>query len=477
MTGGSKLNKKLQVFVSSTFLDLKSERQKAVEGILRSKHIPAGMELFIPSDKTQWEIIKEWIKDSDLLLLILGGRYGSIEPESGKSYTQLEYEFAISNNIPVFAIVLNDQFLANKKSQNIQLKVYEHEVDNPSLEKYKSFKAMVMENLVSLVEDINQISTEVSLALHEFISKDDTEYKFRGWVRGKERLSSKDMSIENTIQNYIDEKEREGLVKDTLDNYKANLRIFQKYFVNFDLDEIDTAKIKEFLRYREDSYSINSKSTMEVIRGILKVFFDWLVQEKIIENNPVNKVKPYKYKKKGNEGLNDTELKEIRDACVTSRERALVEMLLSTGCHLSEIGEIHLNDVNWSNKTININSTKRQRVVFLTPKAEKYLKIYLDERDDKVNNLFVTERKPYRPMGRRAIERVIDKIEIRTNLYKSVTPRTFRDTFVRLMLEQGFQWNNLQVLLGYHPTSSRSESLFKITNTNIWDIMKSRPDF
>ncbi len=68
-----KLNKKLQVFVSSTYLDLKNERQKAVEGILRSKHIPAGMELFIPSDKTQWEIIKEWIKDSDLLLLILGG--------------------------------------------------------------------------------------------------------------------------------------------------------------------------------------------------------------------------------------------------------------------------------------------------------------------------------------------------------------------------------------------------------------------
>lgn len=65
-----KLNKKLQVFVSSTYLDLKNERQKAVEGILRSKHIPAGMELFIPSDKTQGEIIKEWIKDSDLLKLL-----------------------------------------------------------------------------------------------------------------------------------------------------------------------------------------------------------------------------------------------------------------------------------------------------------------------------------------------------------------------------------------------------------------------
>ena len=109
------MNKKLQIFVSSTYLDLTQERQKAVEGILRSKHIPAGMELFAPSNKTQWDIIQEWIKNSDLLLLIIGGRYGSIEPESGKSYTHLEYEFALTNRIPVFSIVLDRQYLANKK--------------------------------------------------------------------------------------------------------------------------------------------------------------------------------------------------------------------------------------------------------------------------------------------------------------------------------------------------------------------------
>jgi site-specific recombinase XerD len=472
-----KLSKKLQVFVSSTYLDLKNERQKAVEGILRSKHIPAGMELFIPSDKTQWEIIKEWIKDSDLLLLILGGRYGSIEPESGKSYTHLEYDFAIFNKIPVFAIVLNDQFLANKKSQDIQLKVYEHEAVNPSIDKYKSFKEMVMSNFVSPVEDINQISTEVSLALHEFIRKDETEYKFRGWVRGKERLRHDEMSIEYNINNYIDDKERHGLVKSTLDNYKTNLRIFQNYFNNSPIDEIDTAKIKEFLKYREDNYSIGSKNTMEVVRGILKIFFDWLVQENIIERNPVDRIKPYKVNKKGNDGLNNTELREIRSACKTPRERALVEVLLSTGCHLSELGEIQLTDINWSNKTININSTKRRRVVFLTPKAEKYLKIYLDKRDDNLSNLFITGRKPYQQIGTRSIERAIDKIVKGTNITKNISPRTFRDTFVRIMLEEGYQWNTLQVLLGYSPNNSRSATLFSITNTNIWDIMQSRPDF
>jgi hypothetical protein len=78
------MDKKLQVFVSSTYQDLQDGRQKAVEGILRAGHIPAGMELFIPANKSQWAIIEEWIKESDVLMLILGGRYGSIEPESGK---------------------------------------------------------------------------------------------------------------------------------------------------------------------------------------------------------------------------------------------------------------------------------------------------------------------------------------------------------------------------------------------------------
>jgi len=88
--------RKLQVFVSSTFIDLKEERQTAVQAILEAGHIPVGMELFIARDESQWDIIKEWIDESDVYMLIIGGRYGSIEPKSGKSYTHLEYEYALS---------------------------------------------------------------------------------------------------------------------------------------------------------------------------------------------------------------------------------------------------------------------------------------------------------------------------------------------------------------------------------------------
>jgi hypothetical protein len=77
--------KKLQVFISSTYTDLQLERQAAVEAILLSGHIPAGMELFAAGDQSQLETIKRWIDSSDVFMLILGGRYGSIEPKSNTS--------------------------------------------------------------------------------------------------------------------------------------------------------------------------------------------------------------------------------------------------------------------------------------------------------------------------------------------------------------------------------------------------------
>ena len=109
-------NKKLQIFVSSTYIDLKQERQAAVEAILKSGHIPAGMELFTAGDESQLETIYRWIDSSDIYMLILGARYGSIEPKSALSYTELEYDYAIDKGIPFFAVVANDAEIERRKA-------------------------------------------------------------------------------------------------------------------------------------------------------------------------------------------------------------------------------------------------------------------------------------------------------------------------------------------------------------------------
>jgi Domain of unknown function (DUF4062) len=268
--------KKLQIFVSSTYLDLKDERQKAVEGILRAGHIPAGMELFNAASKSQWQVIEEWIKESDILMLILGGKYGSIEPETGKSYTQLEYEFAIKHQIPVFAIVLNDQYLINKKSANINLEVFERDVNEPNEEKYNEFKKLVLSNLVKFVENISEIATEVSYSLQEFVRKDKTEYNFRGWVRGTELEQENQVLIANQNKKLFEMDE--ALLSEVIN------KIEQEFFIDI-IGQISTycsyesetrEKIDDFVYlYSKPTKRFFNEELQKVFTKLLKALDDY----------------------------------------------------------------------------------------------------------------------------------------------------------------------------------------------------------
>lgn len=181
---GGKMKKKLQVFISSTYTDLIEDRQLAVEAILEAGHIPAGMELF-KSGKSQMETIKRWIDESDVYMLILGGRYGSIESESGKSYTHLEYEYAIEKGMPVFAVVIDDDVL----KQRIQDKLANggevediREIDN--VQQYKGFKKYVLSNICGFVKDAKDVKYEVHKQLND-IANSHTLY---GWIREEDVL-------------------------------------------------------------------------------------------------------------------------------------------------------------------------------------------------------------------------------------------------------------------------------------------------
>lgn len=168
------ISKRLQVFVSSTFTDLIEERQAAVEAILTAGHIPAGMELFTAGDQSQMDVIKQWIDESDVYLLIVGGRYGSVEPTSGKSYTQLEYEYALAKDKPLFACVINDAALeANVREHGTAI----IEMDNT--QKMKDFRSRVLTRTVRFWDDCKDIKITIGETLSHFSRREDLV----GWVR------------------------------------------------------------------------------------------------------------------------------------------------------------------------------------------------------------------------------------------------------------------------------------------------------
>lgn len=104
------MDKKFQVFISSTYEDLKTERQRVQDIVLSMYQIPIGMEMFSAADEEQWEIIKDHIDNSDFYVLIIGHRYGSViedGPDAGISYTEKEYNYAVDNGIPVLAFIID----------------------------------------------------------------------------------------------------------------------------------------------------------------------------------------------------------------------------------------------------------------------------------------------------------------------------------------------------------------------------------
>jgi|SRR5271157_334143 len=172
--------RKLQVFVSSTYSDLVDDRLAAIEAILAAGHIPAAMEQFSPGDETAWEKIRRWIDESDCFMLILGGRYGSLEPNSGKSYVHLEYEYALDKKKPYFSLLMEDAaFNERVKSHGIHVDEREHP------ENYKRFKSQVKERHCGFWADRKDIRTHILQKLPEWSQREDLV----GWVRGDEAAS------------------------------------------------------------------------------------------------------------------------------------------------------------------------------------------------------------------------------------------------------------------------------------------------
>ena len=97
-----------KIFVSSTFKDLIDERIKVMTTIVNCGHLPIGMEQFPAAPIEAWEYIKLLIDNADYYLLLLAGKYGTVHPKTGKSYTQMEYEYAKEKGVPVIFLTYKD---------------------------------------------------------------------------------------------------------------------------------------------------------------------------------------------------------------------------------------------------------------------------------------------------------------------------------------------------------------------------------
>jgi hypothetical protein len=253
--GGAEMDVKYQVFVSSTFVDLEVERRQVIEAILNLGHIPVGMEAFQASDDTQWDYIKRRISECDYYIVIVGERYGS--EYQGKSYTQMEYEFAVEASLPVAAFLM---------SQTARDTLSRTKVEFAKAEQIEAFRVLCQQKLCKHWDNGSDLAGKVILALTEL-----TREKPRtGWVRPA-KLAPEDVLKEMAI---LLEKNRElQAIADRLQavvdglNESATLRIPPDAAMR--IEDLAARRMKDIM-FRDENFQ-GHYTLLDIFLGSVKM--------------------------------------------------------------------------------------------------------------------------------------------------------------------------------------------------------------
>lgn len=170
------IEKREQVFVSSTYLDLQDERQEVIQTLLEADCIPSGMEMFPASDDDRWTLIKRVIDDCDYYLVVVGGRYGSVDPEQEISYTQLEFDYAVSRDKPVMGFLHRDPG---------SIPAGKTDLDDAARKKLDVFREMVSQRVVKYWDSPESLGGQVAKSLIQIRKTHPAE----GWVRARNALT------------------------------------------------------------------------------------------------------------------------------------------------------------------------------------------------------------------------------------------------------------------------------------------------
>jgi hypothetical protein len=187
------MDKVYQVFISSTYADLAEERRRVSETLSKAGYIPSGMELFPATDQQQLDFIKRVIDRCDYYVVIIGGRYGSLADDS-VSFTEKEYDYALSRGIPVLA------FLHENPER---IAVGRTDKDEEKAKKLRAFRDRLAKGrIVDFWTEPQELCTKVVIAVVNATNLTAGV----GWVRGDQAIDPKVLQelerlrIENAAQ-------------------------------------------------------------------------------------------------------------------------------------------------------------------------------------------------------------------------------------------------------------------------------------
>ncbi len=258
----------------------------------------------------------------------------------------------------------------------------------------------------------------------------------------------------------------------TIKSYQLDLTDFFGYIESKKINylTITNHDVRGYLKYLDSCNLKNSTISRRI--STLRTFYNYLVDENIVENNVFHNVKNPKLEKKLPNYLNYNEMEELLESIDIStteglEKRLLIEMFYSTGCRVSEMINVKINDIDFTNKTIRImGKGSKERIVYFGDYASKYLDNYLSK--VKCDKYLFTNKKGEK-LTINEVEQIVKDIMKHISIKTHVTPHTLRHTFATHLLNNGADIKTVQELLG-HANLSTTGIYTHVSSDRLKDI-------
>lgn len=304
---------------------------------------------------------------------------------------------------------------------------------------------LFVNNILSDMESI--LNSRQLTSLHEALQETILDYSIS--------LTEEVLYIDKTpeelnnelLKQFLDDKRLAGLTERTLEAYEQSLNyIFE--WVDKGVDTITSEDIKDFFNYKIE-HDHTSLTTLDNYRRFLNSFYVHCVNNGLLFKNPILKIPSMKRPRKIKEAFSDTEVIYLRENITTLRDKAIFELLLSSGMRVGELVKLDINDLHLRDCSVIVHGKgNKERECFFNTLASVSIERYLASRTDNNPALFVSLHSPYNRLGISGVETMIRGIGERAGVV-NVHPHRFRRHFATTLLNKGVQIEQIQQLLGH----------------------------
>lgn len=299
------------------------------------------------------------------------------------------------------------------------------------------------------------------------------------------------MSLSALITDFLEYLELERNASQlTIRNYDHYLKRFLSFAGDIDPKDIDLKLVRKFRLYLSRWTDPKTKKSLKRITQnyfmiALRAFLRYLARQDV-ESLSAEKVELGETEARPLKVLDDTALKNLLEAPDTTdksglRDKAILELLFSTGLRVSEAASLNCDSINLSRREFSVvGKGSKERIVFLSDSASLWLSRYLDARKDTFKPLFIrfqgrvdqTDGGAAMRLTPRSIERIVEKYVKQVGLSVKATPHTLRHSFATDLLINGADIRSVQEMLG-HSNIATTQIYTHVTNAHLKDVHKS----